>query len=57
MGARLVADSKVMAGRAPLGSVWSNAAAARAKLGEQMSQLVPQGAFNLRHIMFAQARI
>jgi hypothetical protein len=57
MRARFVADSKVMAGPAPLGSVWRDAAAAGAELCEQMSQFVPQSAFNFRHIMFAQARI
>ena len=57
MRARLAADSKVAAGPLPFGPVRGDPAAPGAELGEQMSQLVTQGALNLRQVMFAQARI
>lgn len=57
MRARFAADPKVAAGFSPLGSMRRDPVAAGAELREQMSQLVPQSAFNLRRVMFAQAWI
>jgi hypothetical protein len=57
MRARFAPDSKVTAGLLPFGSVRRDPAPASARLGEQMSQLVPQGAFNLRHVVLPQAWI
>ena len=57
MSARLVGDSQVPAGLPPFGAVWRNPAAAGAELGEQMGQLMAQGAVDLRGVMLAQARI
>lgn len=57
MRARLVADSQVMACFSPFVSVRSDPAPPGAELSEQVCQLVAESPFNLRHAMFAQARI
>ena len=57
MSSRLIANSQVLARFPPFGSVRSDTAAAGSELCEQMSQLVPQGAVDLRCVMLVQARI
>ncbi len=57
MSSRLVADSQVPARFPPFGSMWGDAAAAGSELCEQMRQLVPERAVDLRWVMLVQARI
>lgn len=57
MAAFFVSDSKLATRVAPLWTMRSNAPATGAKLGEQMCELVPEGALNLGRAMVVQARI
>jgi hypothetical protein len=57
MAARFIGDAQVAAGLSPSGAVWGNTQPAGAELGEQMGQLMAQGAINLGRVVLAQARI
>jgi hypothetical protein len=57
MSSRLVPNSQVPACFPPFDSMRGDAATAGSELGKQMSQLVSQGAVDLRCIMFVQAGI
>ena len=57
VAARFVADSQVLACLAPFIAVGQDAPATRAKLGEQMSELMPKRAVNFRGAVFMKPRI
>jgi hypothetical protein len=57
MAARFVGDPEIAAGPPPLRAMRWNAARPRAKLGQQMRQLMTQSAIDLRRIVFAQTRV
>jgi hypothetical protein len=57
MGASFIGDAEVAAGFSPFDSMRRDAAAARAELGEQMRQLVPESPIDLLHVVLAQTGI
>ncbi len=57
MAARFPRDPEIGAGTPPIRSVRGEAAAAGAKLGQEMGQLVAQGAIDLGRAVGGQARI
>ena len=57
MAALLVGDAEVAAGLAPLGAVWRDPPAAAPGVRDQMGELVPQGAIDLRFAMLPEEGI
>ena len=57
VAARFVGDAEVAAGFAPGRAVRRNASPAGAELGQQMGQLMAQGAIDLGRVVLAQAWI
>ncbi|MEY2550436.1 MAG: hypothetical protein QOG12_580 [Verrucomicrobiota bacterium] len=57
MAAGFVADAEIVAGATPFRAMRRDAPAASAKLGEQVGQLMAQGAIDFGGVVIAQARV
>jgi hypothetical protein len=57
MAAFFIANAKIVAGRLPFLTVWQDSFAARAKLREEVCELMPKSAINLFPAMSLKKRI